>query len=172
MEPHPFRQAFVDRDLDRSLSLLADDVIVHSAVSPGTDFKGRGSATAIFTILFDALKEIEFTHDLGDERSHVLVSDAQVLGRPIKTTWLLESDAERKISEIWVMNRPLAGTIALTEAIGRAAEQAGRDSLLRELGEQVHQIAERLADLAADLDPVAKRMVEDLNRSTAQAPVE
>jgi hypothetical protein len=163
MEAHPYRQAFEARDLDRLVSTLADDVIVHSAVLTEADpFEGRDSAAAILAIVLDAFKDIETTHDLGDEHSHVFVCEARVLDKPIKSTWLLEFDAEGKIREIWVMTRPLIGLIALTEAIGRAAEQAGRGPVVRE-------VAERLGDLAPDLEPDAARMIDDLNRSTAEA---
>jgi ketosteroid isomerase-like protein len=30
METHPYQQAFADRDLDRLVALLADDVVFHS----------------------------------------------------------------------------------------------------------------------------------------------
>lgn len=78
----------------------------------------RGSVAAILTIALDVFKEIQFTRDLGDERSHVFVGDARVLGKPVKTTWLLEFDAEGKIRDIWLMARPLTGFIALTRAGG------------------------------------------------------
>ena len=162
MNSHPYRQAFEARDLDGLLSLLADDVIVHSAVSAGSDFHGRGSAAAILAIVLDVFEDLECTHELGDERSHVLVYDARVLDEPIKTTWLLELDAEGKVREIWVMNRPLTALIGLTEALGRATERAGG-------GPAVREVAERLAALAVDLGPAVSRVVGDLNRATAQA---
>ncbi|MDQ3933319.1 MAG: hypothetical protein M3340_01655 [Actinomycetota bacterium] len=123
-------------------------------------FEGRDSAAAILAIALDLFKETEYTHDLGDEHSHVLVGDARVLGKQVKVTWLLEFDAEGKIRELWLMARPLAGLIAVTLAVGQAAERAEQGPALRELSEP-------LVDLAADLEPAAARMVGDLNRSTA-----
>jgi hypothetical protein len=62
------------------------------------------------------------------------------------------------------MARPLTGLIALTRAVGRAAERAGGGSAVRELSEP-------LAGLAADLERAAARVVGDLNRSTAKSEV-
>ena len=160
MEPHPYRQAFEAQDLDRLLSLLADDVIYHSPIVAEPGFEGRDSAAAILAIALDLFKETEYTHDLGDEHSPVLVGDARVLGKPVKTTWLLEFDAEGKIRELWLMARPLAGLIAVTLAVGQAAERAEQGPALRELSEP-------LVGLAANLERSAARMVGDINRSTA-----
>jgi hypothetical protein len=160
VEPHPYRQAYEAQDLDRLLSLLADDVIFHSPIITEPGFEGRDSAAAILAISLDLFKGIQYTHDLGDERSHLLVGDARVLGKPVKTTTLLEFDAEGKIREIWVMVRPLTGLVAVALAVGEAAERAEQGAALRELSEP-------LVGLAADLERAAARVVGDINRSTA-----
>jgi hypothetical protein len=159
MEPHSYRQALEARDLDRLLSLFADDASFHSPFISELGFEGRGSVAAILAIVLDVFEDVQFTHDLGDERSHVLVANMRVLDKPIKTTFLLEFDAEGKIRDYWVMARPLTGLIALAEAIGRAAERADRGPAVREL-------SEALAGPAADLDRAGARVIDDLNRST------
>lgn len=160
MGSHPFRQAFEAHDLDRLLSLLADDVIYHSPIVAEPGFEGRDSAAAILAIALDLFHETAYTHELGDEHSHVLVGDAQVLGKPVKTTWLLELDADGRIRELWLMVRPLAGLVAVTLAVGQAAELAEQGPALRELSEP-------LVDLAADLERAAAGMVGEINRATA-----
>src|SRR5207244_5351116 len=138
MEPHPYRQAFAARDLDRLVSLLADDAIFHSPFISEPGFEGRDSVAALLaTVALDVFKDNQYTHDLGDERSHVLVANTRVHGKPIKTTTLLEFDAEGKIREIWMMARPLTGLIALAEAAGRLSASA------------VPALSEPLAGLAA-----------------------
>src|SRR2546423_6445938 len=154
MEPHPYRQAFAARDLDRLASLLADDVSFHSGVTSELGFEGRDSVAAFLRFILDVFEDNEFTHDLGDERSHVLVADARVLGKPIKITWLLEFDAEGKIREIWAMVRPLTGLVAVVEAGGLRFEALSEHS-------------QQLADLAAATDRAAARLVEDVNRATS-----
>ena len=160
MEPHPYRQAFEAQDLDRLLSLLADEVIYHSPLIAEPGFEGRDSVAAIMAVALDLFKETEWTHDLGDEHSHVLVGNARVLDKPVKTTWLLESDAEGKIRDFWLMVRPLPGVIAIALAVGQAAERA-------EQGPELRERSEPLVGLAAELEPAAARVVEDLNRSSA-----
>src|ERR671916_3529545 len=123
MEAHPYRQAFEARDLDRLAELLADDVSFHSPVISDPGFEGRQSATALLEIALDVLTDVEYTHELGARPAHVLVSNARVLGKPIKTTTMLEFAQDGKIREIWVMARPLAGVAAIAEAVGsRLAE--------------------------------------------------
>ena len=53
MEPHPYRQAFEAQDVDRLLSLLADDVIYHSPIVTEPGFEGRDAAAAILAIALD-----------------------------------------------------------------------------------------------------------------------
>ena len=161
MEPHPYRQALAAQDLDGLMPLLADDVTYHSPVITEPGFEGRDSTAAILAIALDLFKDTEYTHDLGDDHSHVLVGDALVLGKPVKTTWLLEFDEEGKIRDLWLMARPLGGLIAITLAVGHAAERAEQGPALREL-------AEPLVDLAAILERTAARIVGDINRSTAK----
>ena len=159
MEAHPFRQAFAARDRERLVSLLADDVSFHSPVISEPGFEGRDSAARALAIALDVFKDAQYTHDVGDDRSHLLVADARVLGKPIKTTWLLEFDADGKIREIWVMARPLPGVIAIVEAVRRHIRGRGRRSAMQALSKP-------LAALAAVTDRAAARMVRDLNRST------
>jgi hypothetical protein len=118
MEPHPYRQAFAARDLDGLVALLADDVVFHSPVITDPGFEGRDSVAALHAIVLDAITDVEYTHEFGDEGAHILVANGRVLGKPIKATTLLEFNADGKIREIWAMVRPLTGVVAIAEAIG------------------------------------------------------
>lgn len=156
MTPHPFRQAFAARDLDRLVSLLANDVTFHSPVM-SEPFKGRDSAATILALALQVFEEPEYTHDLGDQRSHVLVADARVLGKPVKTTTLLDFDADGKIGQIWLMSRPLTGSVAIVEAVTGAVKD--RDPSL-------HELSKPFAALAAIIDRAAAALIDELNRST------
>lgn len=161
MELHPYGQAWAASDLDRLLSLLADDVIYHSPLLIEPAFEGRDSVAAIFAIALDIFEDDQYTHDLGDERSHLLVADSRVLDKPIKTTTLLEFDAEGKIREIWMMARPLTAITALAEGIGKRAAELLRDPAM-------HEQSKPLAGVAATFERTAARVVGDLNRSTTE----
>lgn len=163
MEPHPYRQAFAARDLDGLMSLLADDVILHSGLITGPGFEGHDAVAVMLTIILDVMKDDQYTHDLGDERSHLLVADSRVLDEPIKMTTLLEFNPEGKIHEIWLMTRPLRGTTRLLEAIARSIDGQVPD------GSALHELAKPVAELAVVIDRAAARLIDDLNRSTTEA---
>ena len=163
MEPHPYREAFEAGDLDRLVTLLADDVVFHSPVITEPGFEGRDSVAALLAIAMEAITDIEYTHELSQQGAHVLVADARVLGRPVKTTTLLEFDADEKIREIWIMARPLAGVVAIAEAIG--TQLASRQGPGR--GPAVRTMVQPLRGLAAVVDRTGARLIGDLNRFAA-----
>jgi hypothetical protein len=114
-------------------------------------------------MIFDAVSDIEYTHDLGDEGAHILVNNARMLGKPFKATTLLEMNPDGKIREIWVMVRPLTGVVAIAEAIGSAlAKRRGPGR-----GPAVRASSKPLAGLAAVANRVGSRLIAALNRSTA-----
>src|SRR5213592_1973066 len=118
MEPHPYRQAFAGRDINGLVALLAEDVVFHSPVITNPGFEGRASVAALHAILFDAITDVEYTRELGDGQAHFLVANGWVLGKPFKSTTMLEFNPDGLIREIWVMVRPLTGVVAIGEAIG------------------------------------------------------
>ena len=161
MEQHPYRQAFADHDVDRVVELLADDVVFHSPVISDPGFEGREAVGELVRVILDRILDVEYTHEFGDERAHVLVADSRVLGKPVKVTTLLEFNAEGKIREIWVMARPLVGLVAIAEGIGAGIAQ-------REVPARAGALAlalRPLAGLAAATDRVGSRLVASVNRS-------
>lgn len=158
---HPYREAFAARDLDRLLSLCTDDVVLHSPLIGEPGFEGRNAAAAIFGIVLRLLGDEQYTHDLGDERSHVFVADTKVRDEPMRLATLLELDADGKIADIWLMARPLKAMAALLEGIGRVLDAGAVDG-----GPVVYDLAKPLAGLAVATDRVAARLVDELNRST------
>lgn len=163
MDPHPYRQAFAARDLDGLVALLADDVVFHSPVITDPGFEGRDSVAALHAMLFDAITDVEYTHELGDESTHFLVANGRALGKPIKSTTVLEFNADGKVREIWVMVRPLIGVVAIAEAIGSQLAERRRPSL----GAAVSVLSKPLAGLAAVTERGGSRLIAALNRSTA-----
>jgi SnoaL-like domain len=163
MKPHPYRQALADRDLDRLLALLADDVVFHTPDIAEPGFHGRDSVATVLGIVVDVVTDIEYTHELGDEGTRILVNNGRVLGKPIKATTLLSFGADGKIREISVMVRPLSGVVAFVEAIGpRLAERRGPG-----LAAVVGALSKPLVWLAAVAERVGSRLIAAVNRSTA-----
>ena len=162
-EPHPYREAFADGDLDRMATLLADDVVFHSPVIADPGFEGREAVLELLAIAFQEVTTEEYLYDFGDERAHAFVANVRVLGKPGKVTNLLELDADGKIREIWVMARPLTLVVAIAEAIGsRLAQRGGAGR-----GPAVRALSKPMAGLAATANALGGRMIGELNRSTA-----
>jgi hypothetical protein len=151
------------RDLDGLVALLAEDVVFHSPVINDPGFEGRDSVAALLAMVLKAITVDEPTHELGDERTRILVSNGRVLGKPIKTTTLLELDTDAKIREIWVMVRPLTGVVAIAEAIG--SQLAERQKPGR--GRAIPVLTKPLAGLAAVTNRIGSGLIAALNRSTA-----
>jgi hypothetical protein len=162
MEPHPYGQALADRDLDRLVALLADDVVFHTPDIAEPGFRGRDAVATVLAMLVDVVTDVVSTHEVGDEGTRILVNDGRVLGRPITATTVLGFDAEGKIREIWVMARPLTAVVAFVEAIGpRLAERRGPG-----LGAVVRVLSKPLVWSAAVAEHVGSRLISALNRST------
>jgi hypothetical protein len=163
MEPHPYRQTYAARDIDGLVALLADDVLFHSPVIANPAFEGRASVAELHTILFDAITEVEYTRELGDEKIHFLVADGRVRGKPITSTTTLAFDGDGKIREVWVMVRPLTGVVAIAAAIGSQLAERRRAGL----GAAVRAWSKPLAGLAAVTERGGSRLIAALNRSAA-----
>lgn len=160
MSAHPYRRAFERGDPGPLRALLADDVVFHSPVISDQGFEGRESVAVLLDIVLAAIGDVEYTHELGDDRVRVLVANGRVLGRPIKSTTLLEHDGDGRIREIWVMARPLTGAVAIAEAIG--SQLAARRGPGR--GAAVRALSKPLAGLAAVTERVGAGLIEALNR--------
>jgi hypothetical protein len=157
---HPYRRAFERGDRAPLLALLADDVVFHSPVIAEQGFEGRESVAVLLDIVFAAIGDVEYTHELGDERVRVLIANGRVLGKPIKSATLLEHDGNGRIREIWVMARPLTGAVAIAEAIGsQLAARRGRGR-----GPTVRVLTKPLAGLAALTERVGAGLIDALNR--------
>jgi hypothetical protein len=163
MEPHPYGQAFAERNLERLAALLADDVVFYTPDIAYPGFQGRDSVATVLTMVADAMTDVKYTHDAGDETTSILVNDGRVLGKPIKATTLLGLDADGKIREIWVMVRPLTGVVAIVEAIGPQLAERRRPGL----GAVVRAMSKPLAGLATVAEQVGSRLIAAVNRSTA-----
>jgi hypothetical protein len=163
MGPHPYGQASAAQDLDGLVALLADDVVFHSPVINDPAFEGGNSVAAVHAMIFHAATVDEYTHELGDERARILVANGRVLGKPVKSTFVLELNADGMIREIWVMVRPLTGVVAIAEAIGsQLAERRGPGRR-----PAVRALLKPVAGMAAMTDRIGSGLIAALNRSTA-----
>jgi SnoaL-like protein len=114
-------------DGDAIRETLADDVRFFSPVV----FKAYEGREVVGTILAEgAMKVFEdfsYVHRLEDAEARVatLIFKANVSGRALDGLDLLSFDEDGQIAEMKVMIRPLSGTNALAEAMGRRFEELG-----------------------------------------------
>lgn len=157
---HPFGQAWAARDIDRLLPQLAHDVVYHSPILGNPGFDGRDSVATIFKIAFEVFKHDQYTHEFGNERSHLFVAESRISDRTIQTTMLLEFDDEGKIRDITMMARPVAAVALLAQELAEAAAGLGDSAVLS--GE-----SKSLSEAATAFEVTAARVIRDLNSSTA-----
>ena len=68
-------------------------MVLHSPVIADQGFEGRDSVPVLLAIILDAITDVEYTHELGDDGASILVANARVLGKPITATTLHEFNA-------------------------------------------------------------------------------
>jgi SnoaL-like protein len=114
---HPFRAAWETRDLDAWSSTFAPDIVLHSRLIQ-TPFEGKETATELYGVLFDALGEVEITHESSDGDSHAFFWRATAGRRTIEGADLIRVDGDGNVREISVLIRPLANIAAFAEVTG------------------------------------------------------
>ncbi len=117
MDVHPFRAAWATRDLQAWSATFAPDVVLRSPLIQ-TPFEGKESATELYGVLFDALRDVEITHESSAGDSHAFFWRAAAGRRTIEGADLLRADGDGRIREITVLIRPLASLAAFAEVVG------------------------------------------------------
>jgi hypothetical protein len=114
---HPFRAAWETRDLDAWSANFASDIVLHSPIIT-SPFEGREAARELYGVLFDALADVEITHQSAAGDSHAFFWRARAHGRSIEGADLVRTDGDGLIREIRVLIRPLAGIGTFMAAAG------------------------------------------------------
>jgi ketosteroid isomerase-like protein len=124
MPGRAFRTAVEDRDLEKALALLADDVVFRSP-AVYRPYRGRDTVATILTTVFGVFEDFRYTDELSGEGTHVLIFEARVGDKDLQGMDLIRSGADGRITEFTVMVRPASGLIALAEKMGPALAAAG-----------------------------------------------
>jgi hypothetical protein len=124
MPGREFRTAVEDRDLEKALALLADDVVFRSP-AVYRPYRGRDTVATILTTVFGVFEDFRYTDELSGEGAHALIFEARVGDKDLQGMDLIRSGADGKITELTVMVRPASGLIALAEKMGPALAAAG-----------------------------------------------
>jgi hypothetical protein len=117
VDVHPFRAAWLTRDLDAWASHLAPEVVLYSPVIT-TPFRGRDAAIELFGVLFETFGEFDITDELAIGETHAFFWRGGLGDRTIEGADLIRLDGEGKISEIRVLIRPLVDIATFASAVG------------------------------------------------------
>ena len=115
---HPFRRAIEARDLDAAVALLHEDVVFKSPVV-FKPYQGREALRLILEAVLKVFEDFRYVREIGadDARDHALVFEARVGDKQLEGCDFIRLDDDGAISELTVMVRPLAATLALADAM-------------------------------------------------------
>jgi SnoaL-like domain len=115
---HPFRAAVEAADVERTIALLADDVVFLSPVV-FRPYKGRDAVAVILRAVFQVFEDFRYEAEIGspDEPDHALLFRARVGQREVHGCDFLHTGDDGLIGQLTVMVRPLSGALALAEAM-------------------------------------------------------
>jgi hypothetical protein len=116
-----FKQAVETRDFDAAIDCLALDVTFNSPVAH-TPFKGKATVGAVLRAVSETFEDFEYTDELKDGDTHVLVFRARVGDKQLQGLDLLRMNGEGLIEDFTVMVRPASGLMALGQAMGPKVE--------------------------------------------------
>ncbi len=112
----PFRAAVEDQDLERAVSLLAEDVRFRSPIVFQT-YEGRDAVAVLLGAVMRVFEDFRYVREIGDAVDHALVFEARVGSRMLEGCDFLHTNEDGLIDEFAVMVRPLSGALALAEAM-------------------------------------------------------
>lgn len=113
-EPHPFRRAAEEKDLDLLLETLREDVVLHSPVL-FRGFEGRDTVIAVLTHVIATLENFRYTDELAEGDTVVLRFKATVGDRELEGIDFLELDDDGRVRELTVFMRPFSALTAFNE---------------------------------------------------------
>jgi ketosteroid isomerase-like protein len=113
-----FRNAIENRDIDRLMALMADDVVFRSPIVYAP-YHGRAQVEQLLRAVAQVFEDFHYTRQLEstDASEHALVFRARVGDREVEGCDFVHTNEGGLIDEMYVMVRPLSGAVALAEAM-------------------------------------------------------
>ena len=114
-----------DRDIERVIGLLADDVVFHSPVV-FRPYEGRDAVATVLRAIFVVAQDFRYVREIAadDGRDHALVFAMRVGDREVKGVDLITTGPDGRIVDLTVMMRPMSGLLAAAEAMRAQLEAA------------------------------------------------
>lgn len=141
-EPHPFRVAVEQRDIEGMMSWLSDDAELHPPITTGYYFKGHEDMRAIYELVFQKFEHLTYREEFGDGEKRFVLFNATIGAQQLEEAQLWTLNPDGKIREIRVFVRPLPGMIQMMLEL--APQLAARKGAWRGLSMKL-----QLAPLAA-----------------------
>jgi hypothetical protein len=113
-EPHPFRRAAENKDIEGLTEALREDVVLHSPIL-FRGFEGRETVAAVLTHVAATLENFSYTDELSEGSNVVLRFKATVGDRELEGIDFLELDEEGRVAELTVFMRPFSALTAFNE---------------------------------------------------------
>jgi hypothetical protein len=113
-EPHPFRRAAEEKDLELMREALAEDVVLHSPIL-FRGFEGREVVLAVLSHVVEVFEDFAYLDELAEEDRIVLRFRARVGDRELEGIDYLELGLDGRVTELTVFLRPLSAITAFSE---------------------------------------------------------
>jgi hypothetical protein len=114
-EPHPFRRAAENKDLDLLRETLAEDVVLHSPIL-FKGFEGREMSMVVLANVSQVFEDFRYLDEVHGDGSVVLRFAAKVDGKfEIEGIDYLTLDDEGRVTDLTVFLRPQKAVQAFNE---------------------------------------------------------
>jgi ketosteroid isomerase-like protein len=152
---HPFREAFVARDLEAMRELLHPDVVLNSPIL-SKPFVGREAVLELFEVITETLEDVRYTVDMADGDVHFFAFETRIGKTEMQGADILRVGEDGRIVEFTVFFRPLTGITALQAALGKGLARRRSPARARLVG----AASAPLIALSRVSDRVAPRLVK------------
>jgi hypothetical protein len=114
-DPHPFRRAAEDKDLELLRETLAEDVVLHSPIL-FKGFEGREMAMVVLANVIEVFEDFRYLDEVHGDGTAVLRFAAKVDGKfEIEGIDYLTLDDEGRVTDLTVFLRPQKAVQAFNE---------------------------------------------------------
>ena len=114
-DPHPFRRAAEDKDLDLLRETLAEDVVLHSPIL-FKGFEGREMAMVVLANVIEVFEDFRYLDEVHGDGTVVLRFAAKVDGKfEIEGIDYLTLDDDGRVTDLTVFLRPQKAVQAFNE---------------------------------------------------------
>jgi hypothetical protein len=163
---HPFAAALAARDHPALVETLADEVVLHSAVT-NSPFEGKDTVADVYAAVLASFEQVEVTDEFESRDTHVFFWRGRIEGRFVEGADRLRLDAAGKVQEITIVGRPLSGLATFLTGIGpRFARGRRGPGVARAL----RLSALPLPPLLGSLDPVSRWLARPATSAPRERP--